>query len=221
MPAVQFVGFATQCRGEQLVPQANAEDGHAGGHDALDGGDGVGGGGGGVAGAVGEEDAVRLVAQDVLGGGGGGDDDDAAAGGGERAQDVALGAVVDRDDGFDGFGGGETVFPAPGAAGPFVGLQAGDFCGEVQAVEAAPGGGGGGEGGDVELAVSGVGEHGGGGAEVADAQGDGARVNARDAGDVHAFQPGVEIGRGAVVGGGGSVLLDHQATGEDLGGFAR
>ena len=102
--------------------------------------------------------------------------------------------------------------------GPFVGLQAGDFCGEVQAVEAAPGGGGGGEGGDVELAVSGVGEHGGGGAEVADAQGDGARVNARlrmanDAVVLGVLQlDAAQRGRGQRCGLGGKLAITRRAS---------
>ena len=53
---------------------------------------------GGVAGAVGEEDAVRLVRHHFVIGRGGGQYCHPRAGVGEVAEDVALRAIVDRDD---------------------------------------------------------------------------------------------------------------------------
>ena len=71
---------------------------------ALDGGDGVGAGRRGVAGAVGQEHAVGLVAQDVVGRGVRRHHRHPAAGGDKAAEDVALGAVVDGDDVVPGGG---------------------------------------------------------------------------------------------------------------------
>jgi len=83
---------------QHLVPEANAKQGHAGLNHRLDHRHGILARRGGIAGTVGEEHAVRPVAQHVLGRRRGGHHRDAATGGGEAAQDVALDAVIDGDD---------------------------------------------------------------------------------------------------------------------------
>ena len=127
-----------------------------------------------VAGAVGEEQAVGLVRHHLLEGGGGGKDRDPRAGVGEVAEDVALGAVVDRDD----------VRPAvilvvlgialaepPAAAGPAVHLPARNLLGEVHAFEARPFARLGEQRLDVEAALDAVGDDAVGGAADADPAG--------------------------------------------------
>src|SRR5262245_50791455 len=54
----------------------------------------------------------------------------------ELPQNVALGAVVDRDDvELRIVGGAVTLVPFPGGLVPFVSLGGGDFLGEVEAFE--------------------------------------------------------------------------------------
>ena len=53
---------------------------------------------GGIARTVGQEHAVGVLGQNLLGRGGGGHDGDVASGAGEAAQDVAFRPVIQRDD---------------------------------------------------------------------------------------------------------------------------
>ena len=82
----------------QLVAEADAEGRHLLVQQRADHRHGVFAGRRRVAGAVGQEHAVGLHRQDLVGGGGGGHDGDLAAGLGQQAQDVALHAVIDGDD---------------------------------------------------------------------------------------------------------------------------
>src|SRR5260370_3275856 len=82
---------------EELVAEADAKDRLLRLHELAQRGNGVGTGRRGVAGSVGEEYPVRLVREDLLRRGGRGHHSDAATVGGEKAQDVPLGAIVDRD----------------------------------------------------------------------------------------------------------------------------
>ena len=83
---------------EQLVAEADAEQRLAGLQQLPDHRHRVFAGRGRIAGAVGEEDAVGLVRHDLVEARGGGHHGDPRAGVGEVAEDVVLGAVVDRDD---------------------------------------------------------------------------------------------------------------------------
>ena len=101
---------------------------------------------------VGEKDAIRLVGEDGLGVDRGGHDGHVTAGGGERAQDVALGTIIDRDHAVARRGAGAVGagFDIPGGLGPAVGLAAADILGEVHAFQPRPGPGLGGERGLVD-----------------------------------------------------------------------
>ena len=89
----EFVGCGAHGEAEELVAEADAEDGFLADEffqGVLDVGDGFG-----VAGAVGDEDAVGFEVEDFFGGGEGGDDGDAEAGLDEVAEDVAFESAVD------------------------------------------------------------------------------------------------------------------------------
>ena len=100
----ELVGLAAEGEAEELVAEADAEDGLLA-DELADVGD-LGDEGLGIAGAVGEEDAVGVEGEDVFGGGERGDDGDAAAGVHEAAEDVVLDAVIVGDDVEARFGGG-------------------------------------------------------------------------------------------------------------------
>jgi hypothetical protein len=96
MSELQLVRFASDRETEQLVSEADAEDRLPADQFAdvrhlrlqrLR-----------VARAVGEEDAVGIEGEDILGGGQRGDDGDAAARLHEAAQDVVLDAEIVGDD---------------------------------------------------------------------------------------------------------------------------
>ena len=90
--------LAPQRQRQHLVAQANAEQRQVRGQHALDHRHGIDAGRRRIAGAVRQEHAFGLLRQHVFGGGGGGQDGHFAARRGQAAQDVALGAVVDRHD---------------------------------------------------------------------------------------------------------------------------
>ncbi len=83
---------------EQLVAEADAEQRLARLQQLADHRHRIVAGRRRIAGAVGEEDAVGLVRHHLLEAGGGGEHGHPRAGIGEVAEDVALGAVIDRDD---------------------------------------------------------------------------------------------------------------------------
>ena len=98
MALMHLHGLAADREAEHLVAEANSECRRADVDDVLDDRHGVFSGRRRIAGAVGEKHAVGLEREDVLGGGLRRHDRHLAAGAGEQAQDVALDAVVDRDD---------------------------------------------------------------------------------------------------------------------------
>ena len=83
---------------EHLVAETDAEDRNPRGEQALDRRHRIAAGLGGIARPIGKEHAVGLQREHVLGGGGRRHHRDRAAAIGEQAQNVALDAVVDRDD---------------------------------------------------------------------------------------------------------------------------
>ena len=136
----KLVGFAAEGEADELVAEADAEDGRAAGElaDAFPRvGDGLG-----VAGAVREEDAVGLESEHIFGRGLCGDDGHAAAFVGEHAQDIFLDAVVVGDDvqvgAGDDFVGVERVGTI---LLPLVAVFGGDDAGEVGAVHFGDGAG--------------------------------------------------------------------------------
>src|SRR5690242_12480486 len=101
---------------------------------------GVFAGRGRIARPVRQKDTIGLVPQNVLGRGGGGDDRDAAAALGQHAQDVALGAVIDRDDvETRRLLTAVTGLAPPYRLGPVIALPAGDLLRQVHAFEPGPG----------------------------------------------------------------------------------
>ena len=161
----ELLHLAAGGKGDDLVAQADAKDRKLAqaGADSLDHGrDGLG-----VSGAVGEEDAVGVEGQSLLGGGVPGHDRDLAANGGKALGDAGLLAAVV----------GHHLVAALPLCRDDVGLLAGDV-GHVVVVRDCRGGL------DAGHEARGV-EVGGGdgrlhGAALADAQGEGARVHVLD-----------------------------------------
>ena len=195
------------------MAEADAEQRHLLVEHALDRGHAVARRRRGIARAVGQEHAVGLVAQDILGRGGRRNDRDLAAGVGEAAQDVALGAVVHGDHVILGLGElAVALAQRPLGLVPAVGLLGRHLDGEVHAVEAGPLLGDLAQLGDVELAVGGMDHHAAGRAAVADTAGDRPRVDAADTRQIVALQPVVErLGR-PPVGRLGDVAAQHHAA---------
>lgn len=92
----EFVGGGAEGVGDDLVAEADAEDGELV-HEFADGLVGVGEGGR-IAWTVGEEDAVGVKLADGFGGGVGGDDGYFEVMVGEAFEDGAFDAVVEGDD---------------------------------------------------------------------------------------------------------------------------
>ena len=123
-----------------MVAKADAEHRDLGRHHALNGGHGVDAGGRRVARPIGQEHAIGLVAQDVVRGRVGWDHRHAAAGLGQRAQDVALGAVIHGDDVVARPGLAlESMLDGPSALVPLVALRARHLSGQVHALQPGPG----------------------------------------------------------------------------------
>ena len=219
----EFEGFAAEGVAEDLVAEADGEDGGFA-HELVDFLVDVTERGG-ISGAVGEEDAVGIAGEDVGGFGGGGHDVDVEAILAEAAEDVLFDAEVVGDDAV--FGGGELAEDAFGAAEgvlggvgdvplaafgvfgvPSVGFGGGDFLDEVGTFHGRAGEGGGVGFGQGELAGDDA-THGAGGAEVL---GEGSGVDALDAGDVPVFEVLVEGAGGAPIAGDGAEFFDDEAA---------
>src|SRR5215831_8097681 len=96
MAARHLTGLAAERQSQQLMAEANAEDGLAPIQQFAQNRYCVSAGGGWVTRAVRQENTVGPVASYILRRGSGGDYSDMAAVRGEHPQDVALGAVIDR-----------------------------------------------------------------------------------------------------------------------------
>ncbi len=210
----ELEGFGSKGEAEDLVAHADAEDRGRQVEEFLNGFDALGDDGG-IPRAVGEEDAVGVVAEDLVDRAVDGHDDDAAAMAGEAAQDVAFDAEVEGDDGEGSLGGaagikGWAEFPVGfGGFGPVVSLGGADGFNEVEAFH------GGGVLDNVEE-VEGVEDFGGDGSvhgsAGSKASGKGAGVDAVDAGDVVVFEILVEgLGRSPVAGDLTEVVGDRAA----------
>ena len=220
VPEVHLEGPGAQRQGQNLVAQADAEHGQAAGQQSVNHGHRVFPGRRRVAGAVGEEYAVRPVAQHVVRRGGRGDHGNPAAGGGEAAQDVALGAEIDGDHVV----GGRRLAGVPVAEGPRrlvpgKRLAAGHLPGQVHALEPRPGGGPGAEGVDVDVAVLGVDDGALGGAAVANAARQPARIHPGDGDQSEGLEPGVQVAARAPVGRVRDGGAQHAAAHRRGGGF--
>ena len=213
MALMHLGGLAAQGQAHELVTKADAEHGFAGFHELLNGRDGVSAGLGRIAGAVGEEDRIGIVGQDVVCRSSGGHDGDLGTLIGEAAQNVALGAVIDGDDvEFWVFQRAVADIPLPAGLVPVIGLGSGDFLGEVKTFKAGEGVEFGGNGAFVELAGRLMDDDAIGHALFADQCGQGPSVDASDADDVALLEPGIELFGSAVVGRVGNVGLEHDAA---------
>jgi hypothetical protein len=98
MAEFEFEGFAAERLAQNLVAEADAEDGHAGFDEVADGLDRVAEGGR-VAGAVGKKNARGFILQGVRGGSGGGDDLGFETVLPETAEDVVFHPEIEGDNG--------------------------------------------------------------------------------------------------------------------------
>ena len=197
---MHLLGLGAERQRQHLVAEADAEDRHVLLDQRLDGRHGVIAGRRRIAGAVRQEDAIGIVGEDVLGAGRRRHQDHPGAFAGHPTQDVALGAVVDGDDGVARLGlGGVAGIPDPGLLVPDHRFGARSLLGEIEADKAAPGGGARLQGVDIELAVRLVRDHGVHGTLFADQRGEGAGVDARQGDDTAVLEPGIEVAGGAIV----------------------
>ncbi len=213
MALMHLLRLGAECETQHLVAEADAEHGQAGVDQLLDLRHGVGARGRGVAGAVGQEYAVRLALQDLLGAGLGGHHRDLAARRGEAAQDVALEPIIDGDDMQLGLLLPPVALaPSPAHLIPGVALPRRHLGNEVHADESRPGFGFGLELFEVELGRRLVRDHPVGHALVADARGQRARVDAAERDDPPRLEPLVELLHRPVVGGVGHIRAQHAAA---------
>ena len=163
---------------------------------------------------------MRLVAHHVLRRGVGRHHRDVGANARQKAQDVALDAIVDDGDAEGRLGLLAIAFvPCPGRLVPFIGLARGDFLGEVQPDKTGkrPGLG------DQRLAVQfrspqinhDAMRH----AFFADQRGQRAGVDARHRRDVVLLEPAIQRQQVAIVGRMFSIGPDHQAAHHRRGGL--
>jgi len=213
----EFKGFSAEGVAEDLVAEADGEDGFTAEEladlvvDVVEGG--------WVAGAVGEEDAVGVEGEDIGGGGAGVDDLDGEAFLAETAEDVEFDAEVEGDDFVLGgdedrvwaaLAVGEDPFAAEGVIGvPRVVGGGGDLADEVAAGHGWAGGGASGGFGGIEDFGAEEGAHGTAGAEVA---GEPAGIDAFDAEEVPFFEVVVETHGGAPIAWGAAEFADDEAA---------
>ena len=125
---------------QELMAEADAEQGHLRLQERLDRRHGVFAGGRRVAGSVGEHDPVGLERQDVLGARRRRNHRHRAAAVVEQPQDIALGPVVDRDDvKARRLPPAIAAFQRPARLVPIVALGRAHRRNEVHAVDAGPG----------------------------------------------------------------------------------
>ena len=213
MAVMHLLGLGAERQRQHLVAEADPEDRQARRQDFPDCGHRVFAGRGRIARAVRQEDAVRVVLQDVVGGRGGRHDGDVTAQVREAAQDVPLRAVVDRDDAPCRIVlRAVALAQCPARFGPFIGLRAAYLFCQVHAFQAGPFGRRAAEGGDVELSIRRMRERCVRRAEIADPRRQRARVDPADADQPLRGQPIVKMLRGAPVRRFGDVRAQHAAT---------
>src|ERR1051326_1395031 len=204
---------AAEREGKELVAEADAKDRLLRFHELPQRGHGVCTGRRGVAGSVSEEYPVRLVREDLLRRGGRGHYGDAAAVGGEEPENVAFGAIVDRDY-MEAWGLEPAVplAPTPARFVPPVHLSRRDLLGEVHAFEAGPGARGLERSVVVDLAIGRMYHRASGRATVADAARELARIHAGDPDEPMRFEPATEMLARAPVAGVGNVDAHDEAA---------
>jgi hypothetical protein len=159
------------------------------------------------------EDAIGLEGEHLLHRGGRRDHGHAQPERGERAQDIALDSVIERDHMMaSAIGLAIAVRVVPAGARPVVALAAGHLGGEVHADQARPGAGEFGEAAPIGNMFGMKTEGRGLSAGVTQSPGQAAGVDAGDADQTLAGEPAVEVVRGAVVGRIGDRRPQNQAA---------
>src|SRR5215831_5598976 len=139
MAARHLTGLAAERQSQQLMAEANAEDGLTPVQQPAQNRHRVSAGRGWVTRTVRQENTVGPVANYILCRGSGGDYSDMAAERREHPQDVAFGAVIDCYDVVTGtLLEAITSLSVPHGFGPLVGLAAGYFLGQVHSFETRP-----------------------------------------------------------------------------------
>ena len=154
-----------------------------------------------VTGTIRQKNAVGPMAQHSFGGGGGGNHGHLTAMRGKHSQDVALGAIIDRDN-VTARVALQTIaaLAVPHRLSPIVGLAAADFLGEIHALETGPIEGLRPELCKVEPPLRLMSNDAVGRSEIADAPGQAPRVHARNTDQPVMFEPGIQRLRSAIVG---------------------
>src|SRR5215831_10369889 len=139
MAARHLTGFAAERQSQQLVAEANAEDGLTPVQQPAQSRHRVSAGRGWVTRTVRQENAIGPVATYIVCRGSGGDYSNIAAVRREHPQYVAFGAIVDRYDVVTG-APLEAITPlsVPHGFGPLVGLAARHLLGQIHPFETRP-----------------------------------------------------------------------------------
>ena len=221
MTVVHLDRFGAQCQRKHLVAKTNSEDRQIRGvEDRADHWDRIGACCGWIAGTVGQENAIGIMGQNLLGRGGCRKDSHVATRRGEAAQNIALGAIVEGDNLETRFCSiCVTLGPCPPLFIPLIGLRAGHFAGQIKAFEAAEGAGAGDQIFDVKIAVGIMGQGCVRGALLPDRAGQAARVNAADTDAAALAQPFSQFLRRAPVRWFRRVPFDNHALGHRFGAF--
>ena len=204
----------TQRQRQHLVAKADPEDGQVAVQQVLDHRHRVFAGRGRVARAVRQEHALGVVGHHFGGCGGGGQDRHVGARRHQRAQDVALGAIIQRHDLERARGPGrglEPVGPGPQPLVPAIALPAAHVTGKVEAHEPRPSPCPLDHRGGVEAAFGIVGQHHVRRPLLADRAGQAAGVDAADADPAAPLHPVCQVRGRAPVRRLGRVPLDDDA----------
>src|SRR6516162_809543 len=200
MTAGHLAGAAAERQRHQLMAETNPEYRFARIDQLAQHRDRIGGGRGGIARPVRQENPVGPKAKYVLRRGGGGDDGDPATVMCEHPQDVALGAVIDRDDMMP-----RVALPAvtaslpPAGLIPLVSLTATDLAGEIHSFETGPCRRSLTQRRNIERMPRIVGDHPVRRTPVANKPGQPPRIDTRNPDHPVRFEPGNERARGAPV----------------------
>ncbi len=202
-----------QRQGQHLVTEADAEQGRAAVDQFANLRHRIDARRRRIARPVGQDHAIRLARQNGLSCRVGGHHGDLRAGRGQRPQDVALHAIVDNDHRLVGRIHPRMAFrPVPEALVPVERLQGRGVLRQIKTDQTSPGASLRDQGLKVELARRVMGDHGVGGAHVADAGGQGARVHAGETDHAAPLHPVVEIALAAPVGRIGRGVAEDRAA---------
>ncbi len=221
MTVTHLDGPGTKCQRQHLMAQADTEDRQAAFQQRLDHRHRIAAGRRRIAGTVGQENTLGVMGHDLIGGRGGGQHGDIRAMGHQRPQNVALGAVIQRDD-LEGrvFGrGAEALAPFPTAFRPAIGLRTTDPLGQIEPDQPRPVARLGDHGLDVETSPGIMAQHDMRRALTADRAGQAAGIHAADTDPAAPRHPVRQVPGRTPVRRLGRIPANHDAAGDRIRGL--